>query len=136
MELDQARHYIADHHRAILATTRADGRPQLSPVVCAVGPDGRVWISTRETAVKTRNLERWPEVSLCVFDDGFFGQWVQVDGRAAIVHLPEALELLVEYYRLLAGEHPDWDDYRSAMAREQRVLLQVTVERAGPDRHG
>ena len=75
-------------------------------------------------------------MSLCVFDDGFFGQWVQVDGRAAIVHLPEALELLVEYYRLLAGEHPDWDDYRSAMAREQRVLLQVTVERAGPDRHG
>ena len=136
MELDQARDYIRTHHHAVLATARADGRPQLSPVACAVDAEGFVVVSTRETAYKARNLERDPRVSLCVFDDAFYGEWVQVEGTATVVPLPDALDGLVDYYRWVAGEHPDWDDYRAAMVRERRVLVRVALERAGPTRSG
>lgn len=136
MQPDEARQFITSNHRAVLATQRRDGRPQLSPVTCGVDTAGRVVISTRETAIKTKNLRRDPRASLCVFSDGFFGRWVQVEGRAEVVALPEAMEPLVEYYRLVSGEHPDWDDYRAAMIRERRVLVRVTIERAGPDVSG
>lgn len=136
MDLDHARTFIRENHHAVMATTRTDGRPQLSPVVCAVDDDGRVVVSTRETAYKARNLARDPHVSLCVLSDGFFGEWVQVEGTAEVVHLPDALDGLVDYYRRVAGEHPDWDEYRNAMAREHRVLVRITPERAGPTRSG
>jgi PPOX class probable F420-dependent enzyme len=136
MDLDAAREFLHAHHRAVLATFRRDGRPQLSPVLCACDEKGRVLISTRETAVKTRNLRRDPRVSLCVMNDGFFGGWVQVDGDAEIISLPGAMDLLVDYYRRISGEHSDWDDYRSAMARERRVAVRVTLTRAGPDLSG
>ena len=136
MDLDQARAFIRENHRAVMTTRRADGDPQLSPVVCAIDDDGRVTVSTRETAMKVRNLRRDARVSMCILNDGFFGDWVQVDGTASIVSLPEAMELLVEYYRSLAGEHPDWDDYRAAMDRDRRVLLQIDIDRAGPDLSG
>ena len=136
MDLDLAREFLHAHHRAVLATSRSDGRPQLSPILCAVDEKGRVLISTRQTAIKTRNLRRDPRASLCALTDGFFGEWVQAEGDAEIISLPDAMELLVEYYRLIAGEHPDWDDYRAAMEREQRVILRVTLTRAGPDTSG
>ncbi|HCU92510.1 MAG TPA: PPOX class F420-dependent oxidoreductase [Actinobacteria bacterium] len=136
MDLDLARGFLRAHHRAVLATSRKDGRPQLSPILCAVDEKGRVLISTRQTAIKTRNLRRDPRASLCALTDGFFGEWVQAEGDAEIISLPDAMELLVEYYRLIAGEHPDWDDYRAAMEREQRVILRVTLTRAGPDTSG
>ncbi|MGZ4589527.1 MAG: PPOX class F420-dependent oxidoreductase [Actinomycetes bacterium] len=132
MTPDEARDFLRAHHRAVLATLRADGRPQLSPVFAGVDAEGRVIISTREGAVKTRNLRRDPRISLCVLDDGFFGAWVQVEGTAEIVSQPDALELLVDYYRRVSGEHPDWDDYRSAMISEKRVLVRFAIERAGP----
>jgi PPOX class probable F420-dependent enzyme len=132
----EAREFIATHHRAVLATQRADGRPQLSPVLCTVDGDGRVLISTREAAIKTRNLRRDPHAALCVFSDGFYGQWVQVEGTAEILSLPDAMDVLVEYYRRSAGEHPDWADYRAAMERERRVAIRITIERAGPDVSG
>jgi PPOX class probable F420-dependent enzyme len=136
MDLDAAREFLHAHHRAVLATFRRDGRPQLSPVLCACDEKGRVLISTRETAVKTRNLRRDPRVSLCVMNDGFFGGWVQVDGEVEIISLPDAMDLLVDYYRRISGEHPNWDDYRSAMTRERRVAVRVTLTRAGPDVSG
>lgn len=136
MKADEARQFIASQHRAVLATTRADGRPQLSPVVCAVDDDGLVVISTRETAIKTKNLRRDPRASLCVFSDGFFGQWVQVEGTAQVVSLPEAMDGLVDYYRRVSGEHPDWAEYRAAMIRDQRVIVRIPIERAGPDVSG
>jgi PPOX class probable F420-dependent enzyme len=104
----------------------------MSPVTCGVGAGGRVLISTRETAVKTRNLRRDPFASLCAFTDQFFGEWVQAEGTAEVISLPEAMELLVDYYRTVAGEHPDWNDYRAAMVRERRVIVRVTLSRAGP----
>jgi len=133
---DRAREFLRTHHRAVLATRRSDGGPQLSPVLATVDEDGRVLISTRETAVKTRNLRRDNRAGLCVFNDGFFGDWVQAEGTAEVISLPEAMELLVSYYRSVAGEHPDWADYRAAMERDKRVIVRVTITRAGPDISG
>ena len=136
MDFDVAREFIAANHHAVLATHRRDGRPQLSPVACGVDADGRVVVSTRETAVKTKNARRDPNVSLCVLPDAFFGGWVQVEGRAEVVSLPDAMEPLVDYYRSISGEHPDWDEYRAAMEQERRVILRIQIERAGPDTSG
>jgi len=108
----------------------------LSPVAVGVDENGRILISTRETAIKTKNLARDPRASLCVMNDRFFGEWVQAEGTVEIIHLPEAMDLLVDYYRRVSGEHPDWDDYRNAMVRDQRVIVAITLTRAGPDQSG
>jgi PPOX class probable F420-dependent enzyme len=136
MQLERAREFMRVNHRAVLATRRSDGLPQLSPVTVGVDADGRVIISTRETAMKTKNLERDPHASVCVMNDGFFGDWVQAEGTAEIIRLPDAMDLLVGYYRGISGEHPDWDDYRQAMRRDRRVIVAITLTRAGPDRSG
>ena len=136
MDLDQARQFLRENGKAILATRRSDGRPQMSPVLVSVHDDGKLEVSTRETAMKTKNLERDPRLSLCAISERFFGPWVQIDGTSEIIRLPEAMEGLVEYYRRSAGEHTDWDDYREAMQRERRVLVRVTIESAGTDRSG
>jgi len=136
MDLERAREFMRVHHRAVLATRRSDGLPQLSPVTVGVGDDGRILVSTRETAIKTKNLARDPRASLCVLTDRFFGEWLQAEGTAQIIHLPEAMDLLVDYYRRISGEHPDWEDYRQAMVRDRRVIAAITLTRAGPDRSG
>ncbi|HVF06924.1 MAG TPA: PPOX class F420-dependent oxidoreductase [Frankiaceae bacterium] len=132
MDVAELREFVRTNHRAVLATTRRDGRPQLSPVTVGIGADGRLRISTRETAMKVKNLRRDPHVSLCVLNDAFYGPWAQVEGTAEIVELPAAMDLLVEYYRDVSGEHPDWDDYRAAMERERRVMVLLDVTRVGP----
>jgi PPOX class probable F420-dependent enzyme len=136
VEIGRATGFLASNPRAVLATIRADGRPQLSPVVAAVDDDGLVLISTRETAVKAKNLARDPRASLCVLNDRFFGEWVQAEGNAELIHLPDALPILEDYYRRISGEHPDWDDYRAAMQREKRLIIRITIDRAGPDVSG
>jgi PPOX class probable F420-dependent enzyme len=135
MDLDQARDFVRSHHHAVLATRSARGIQQ-TPVVVGVDDQGRLTVSSRETAFKTRHLRRDPWAQLCVLPDEFFGEWVYVEGRAEVVSLPEAMEPLVDYYRSISGEHPDWDDYRAAMERDQRVLISITPEVAGPDRQG
>ena len=132
MEIDEAIEYVRRNHHAVLATLKQDGSPQLSPVTAGVDGDGRVIISTRQTAYKVRHVRRNPRVWLCVFPDGFYGRWVQLEGAAEIVELPAAMDGLVRYYRDISGEHPDWDDYRAAMERDERVLLRITVTKAGP----
>lgn len=136
MDLDEAREVVREQHRAVLATLRTDSTPQMSPVLVAVDDEGRVLVSTRETALKVRNLRRDPRSWLCVLPDGFFGRWVQVEGHTEIVPLPEAMDGLVDYYRRISGEHENWAAYREAMQRERRVLLRVELLRAGPDRAG
>jgi len=136
MDHDAALAFVASHHRAVLATWRRDGGVQMSPVLAGVDAEGRVVVSTRETAMKTRNLRRDPRASLVVLTEGFFGSYVQLEGRVEVLSLPEALEPLVDYYRRVAGEHPDWDEYRAAMRAERRVLLRLAVERVGPSRSG
>jgi PPOX class probable F420-dependent enzyme len=136
MDITAAQQFLRENERAILATWRRDGRLQMSPITVGLDAAGRAIISSRETAYKVRNLRRDPRASLCVFVEKFTGPWVQIEGTAEIVTLPEAMEPLVDYYRRLAGEHPDWDDYRQAMIHDRRVLIRITIERAGPDRQG
>jgi PPOX class probable F420-dependent enzyme len=136
VDLDAVRTFLAGHHRAVLATKRSDGSPQLSPIAVGVDDRGYAVISTRETAMKTRNIRRDPAVTVCVLTDEWYGEWLWFSGSADILSLPEAMEPLVSYYRGVAGEHPDWDDYRAAMERERRVLLRITIEAAGPDVSG
>jgi PPOX class probable F420-dependent enzyme len=136
VDIGRATSFLSSHPRAILATTRSDGRPQLSPVVVAVDDEGRVLVSTRETAMKAKNLARDPRVSLCGITNAFFGEWVQAEGDAELIHLPDAMPILEDYYRRISGEHPDWDDYRAAMQREKRLIVRITIDRAGPDISG
>jgi len=136
MDLDEARAVVRDQHHAVLATMRRDGTPQLSPVTVGVDDAGRIIVSTRQTAYKTRNLRRDPRAWVCVLPDGFYGRWIQIAGTAEIVELPDAMEPLVEYYRGISGEHPDWDEYRAAMVEQRRVLVRITPSTAGPDRQG
>jgi PPOX class probable F420-dependent enzyme len=137
MDRDQALEFIRSNSRSVLATTRRDGRPQLSPVDVTVNAQGQVVLSSRETAMKVKNLRREPYASVCVVTDRFYGQWCQVEGPVTIVELPDAMEGLIDYYRRAAGkEHPDWDDYRDAMVREKRVLVVIDVERVGPSVSG
>lgn len=130
--IERARTFLSTNNRAVLATFRADGRPQMSPVTVAVDDDGRVIISTREPSIKVRNVRRDPRVSLVGITDGFYGDWVQVEGTAEIVDGPGVVDLLVDYYRRAAGEHPNWDEYRQAMIDDRRVLIRFAIERAGP----
>jgi PPOX class probable F420-dependent enzyme len=124
--------FLRPRHRAVLMTRKGDGSPQLSPVTFGVDAAGRVVVSTYPQRAKAVNARRDPAVSLCVLSDQWDGPWVQLDGAAEVLDLPEALEPLVEYFRSISGEHPDWDEYRAAMARQGKALLRVTVERWGP----
>jgi PPOX class probable F420-dependent enzyme len=137
LDLDEARDYLRGNHRAVLATMRRDGTPQMSPVTVSVDAGGYVVVSSRETAVKTRNLRRDPRAWVCAFPDTFYGgPFVQVAGDVTIIDLPEAMDGLMDYYRSISGEHPDWDDYRAAMVRDERVLIKLALTRAGPDISG
>ncbi|MBA3552629.1 MAG: PPOX class F420-dependent oxidoreductase [Actinobacteria bacterium] len=133
MDLEAARRFLKENHRAVLATRRAGGGLQLSPILVTLDGDGRAVVSATETRIKTKNLRRDPRATLCVMNDRFFGAWLQIEGSATILSLPDAMEPLVDYYRSVAGEHEDWNEYRSAMRREQRVLIRIEIERAGPD---
>ncbi len=128
----QLTEFLATRHRAVLVTTRRDGSPQLSPVTCGVDAEGRLVISTYPARAKVANIRREPAVSACVLSDEWDDPWVQLDGRAEVLDLPEALDGLVDYFRCISGEHPDWDEYREAMTRQGKCLIRVTIDRWGP----
>jgi PPOX class probable F420-dependent enzyme len=129
---EQLLEFLRPRHHAILMTTRRDGRPQASPNTCGVDAEGRIVISTYPERAKAANVRRDPRVSVCVLSDSWDGPWVQVDGTAEVLDLPEALEPLVEYFRVISGEHPDWEEYRQAMRDQGKSLIRVTIERWGP----
>ena len=128
--------FVRTRHRLILLTSRADGRPQLSPVSGGVDAEGRIVVSTYPDRAKAVNLRRDPAASVMVLSEEWNDAWVQVDGTAEVIDQPEAIEPLVDYYRCIAGEHPDWDEYRRAMEDQRRVVVRIEIERAGPDQHG
>ncbi len=132
VDRDELLAFLRDRHRAVLLTTRADGRPQMSPVTCGVDGEGRIVVSTYPQRAKVTNVRRTSAVSLCVLSDDFDGPWVQVDGDAEVLHMPEAADGLVDYFRCIAGEHPDWDEYREAMRIQDKSLLRITPTRWGP----
>ena len=129
MEISDAIDFVRTHDRTVLSTRRKDGSPQMSAVNAGV-VDGLICISSRAMLAKVRNLRRDPRVSLLALMEGFYGGWVQIDGTAEIVDQPAALDLLVDVYRAIRGEHPDWNEYREAMVRDERVVIRVTPARA------
>ncbi len=132
VERDALLDFLRPRHKALLLTHRGDGSAQLSPVTCGVDEQGRVVVSTYPQRAKAVNARRDPQVSLCVLSDDFNGAWVQVDGTAEVLDLPESVEPLVEYYRNIAGEHPDWAEYREAMRVQGKSIIRVTIETWGP----
>jgi len=132
VELPALLEFIRPRHHGILITTRSDGRPQSSPVSYGLDRAGRIVVSTYPARAKTRNARRDPRVSLCVLSDDWDGPYVHLDGTAQVLDMPDALDALIEYYRCIAGEHPDWDDYRAAMVRQDKSLLRVTIDRWSP----
>jgi PPOX class probable F420-dependent enzyme len=126
MTADETRQFLETHHRSVLTTRRADGRLQASPVVHGVG-GGAVLISVTQDRAKTRNLRRDPRATLLALSDEFFGPWVQVDGDAEVVDLPDAMDALKLVYRQVQGEHPDWADFEAAMVRDRRCVIRIPL---------
>ena len=129
---DELLEFIRPRHHAIVITARGEGRPQASPVTCGVDDEGRIVIATYPERAKTRNARRDPRVSVLFLSDDFGGAWVQVDGTGEVLDVPDAVEPLVDYYRAISGEHPDWAEYREAMRKQGKSLLRVTPDRWGP----
>ena len=132
VDLTELLDFVRPRHHFLLVTTRADGRPQVSPVSGGVDDDGRLVVSSYPRRAKSLNAKRDPRVSVCVLSDDFGGAWVQVDGVAEVLHMPEAEDALIDYYRCIAGEHPDWDEYRAAMHVQGKSLIRITATRWGP----
>jgi PPOX class probable F420-dependent enzyme len=129
---DELLDFVRPRHRALLLTRRSDGTPQASPLACGVDDSGRIVVSTYPERAKARNAKRDPRVSVVVLSDEWNGPWVQIDGTAEVLDIPESVEPLVEYFRNISGEHPDWDEYREAMVKQGKSIIRVTPERWGP----
>ncbi|MFC4554636.1 PPOX class F420-dependent oxidoreductase [Georgenia faecalis] len=128
----QMEEFVRARHHAVLLTRRRNGGVQLSPVTCGLDGEGRLVVSTYPDRAKARNLRRDPAVSACILSDDFDGPWIQLDGTASVLDLPDALEPLVDYYRAISGEHPDWDEYREAMQEQGKSLIRMTIDTWGP----
>ncbi len=132
VDRDQLLEFVRPRHKATLVTTRRNGRPQVSPVSCGVDGEGRVVISTYPQRAKVANLRRDSAVTVLVHSDDWDGPYVQLDGTAQVIDLPESVEPLVEYFRSISGEHPDWEEYRQAMRDQGKSLIRVTIDSWGP----
>jgi PPOX class probable F420-dependent enzyme len=132
VDRDELLDFLRPRHKGTLVTQRRDGRPQMSPVACGVDTEGRIVVSTYPERAKAVNLRRDPRVSILVHSDDWDDPYVQVDGTAEVLDMPDALEPLVEYFRCIAGEHPDWDEYRDAMRKQDKSLIRITIESWGP----
>jgi len=124
--------FLRPRHNGLVITTRPDGVPQASPVTCGVDEQGRIVVSTYPQRAKARNARRNPNVSIVVLSDSFGDAWVQVNGTAELIDATTDTEPLVDYFRCIAGEHPDWDEYREAMVKQGKTLLRITPVSWGP----
>jgi PPOX class probable F420-dependent enzyme len=132
VDRDQLLEFARTRHKGTLVTTRRDGRPQMSPVACGIDAEGRVVVSTYPERAKAVNARRDPRVSILIHSEDWNDPYVQIDGTAEVIDMPEALDGLVDYYRCIAGEHPDWDEYREAMRNQDKSLIRITIDRWGP----
>ena len=137
MEIERAKQFLSDHHHGVLATRRKNGDLQMSPVTCGLDATGGAIISSRETAYKANNLRRDCRAALCAFSKSFHGEgWVQINGSAEIISLPEALDTLVYLQRQAYGEHKSWPEFHERMVREKRVIIRIQIESVGPKVRG
>ena len=132
VDLEGLLDFVRPRHQMVVITTRSDGRPQASPVTGGVDQEGRIVISSYPERAKTTNARRRPEVSVMVLSDDFGGAWVQVDGDCEVIDAPDSVEPLVDYFRCISGEHPDWDEYRQAMLDQGKSILRLTPTRWSP----
>jgi PPOX class probable F420-dependent enzyme len=132
VELAELLDFVRPRHKMLLSTVRSSGGPQLSPVTGGVDDQGRIVISTYPGRAKATNATRHDAVSVCVVSDEWNGPWVQVDGTAEVLNMPEAEDALVDYFRSISGEHPDWDEYRAAMRLQNKSLIRITPTHWGP----
>ncbi len=132
VSLEELLDFVRPRHRALLLTRRSDGGPQASPLTCGVDDSGRIVVSTYPERAKTRNAKRDERVSLVVLSDDWDGPWVQIDGTAEVIDSPDSVEPLVEYFRNISGEHPDWDEYRAAMIKQGKSIIRITPVKWGP----
>ena len=131
VERAELEEFIRPRHRGIVMTSRRDGRPQLSPVTMGLA-DGTILVASYPSRAKIANVRRTGTASVLVLSDDFDGAWVQVDGASEVVDLPEAEDGLVEYFRVISGEHPDWDEYRRAMRDQGKCLIRIALDAWGP----
>ena len=124
--------FVRPRHRMVLTTFRSDGSLQSSPVSGGVDAQGRIVVASYPQRAKSANIRRRPRASVVVLSDEFDGPYVQIDGPAEVVELPEAVEPLVDYFRSIAGEHPDWDEYKRAMRDQGKCLIRLSPQRWGP----
>ena len=137
IEIDKAKEFLTKHHWGILATRRKNGNLQMSPVTVGLDDQGRAIISSRETAYKVNNLRRDPRAALCAITSSFHGEgWVQINGKAEVISLPQALDTLVYLQRQAYGEHKNWPEFHERMARERRVIIRINIETVGPKVRG
>ena len=137
IEIDKAKEFLTKHHWGILATRRKNGNLQMSPVTVGLDDQGRAIISSRETAYKVNNLRRDPRAALCAITSSFHGEgWVQINGKAEVISLPQALATLVYLQRQSYGEHKNWPEFHERMARERRVIIRINIENVGPKVRG
>jgi PPOX class probable F420-dependent enzyme len=137
IEIDKAKEFLTQHHWGILATRRKNGNLQMSPVTVGLDDQGRAIISSRETAYKVNNLRRDPRAALCAITSSFHGEgWVQINGNAGVISLPQALDTLVYLQRQAYGEHKNWPEFHERMARERRVIIRIHIESVGPKVRG
>ena len=137
IEIDKAKGFLTKHHWGILATRRKNGALQMSPVTVGLDDQGRAIISSRETAYKVNNLRRDPRAALCAITSSFHGEgWVQINGNAEVISLPQALDTLVYLQRQAYGEHKNWPEFHERMARERRVIVRINIENVGPKVRG
>jgi PPOX class probable F420-dependent enzyme len=132
VDRDELVDFLRTRHHAVIVTKRSDGGDQTSPVTVGIDEQGRLLVSTYPERAKVRNIRKDPRVALCMLSDDFEGPWVHVEGTAEVLDMPDALDPLIEYFRSISGEHPDWEEYKEAMAKEDKTLVRLTVERWGP----
>ena len=137
-DLESLRAFLEGKRHLVLVTTRSNGLPQISPVTgVAVGGGGdddplRVLVSSYPSRAKTKNLVRDGSCAVLVLSDDFDGPWVTLYATASVRDGEDGVEALVEYYRAAAGEHDDWDEYRTAMIRQGKSIVRITPEHWGP----
>lgn len=134
MEIEKALQAARERNQSVLTTIKSDGKPQLSNVLHAVADDGVIRISTTAGRAKYANLRRTPWAALHV-DGADFWSYAVLEGDVDLSAVAAdrgdaAVEELVDLYRVLQGEHPDWDDYRATMVRDRRVVVRLRPKHA------
>ncbi len=137
MEIADAQKFLRDNHHGVLVTRKKDSSLQMTLVSPVIDDEGKVIITSRESTYKVKNIKRNPQISLLVYGDQFNGSnYIQIDGRAEIIPLPQAMDIVLDWHRQIRGVPANWDEIREKTKTERRIAMRVTIERVGPQNKG